>query len=123
MATPKILRIHSVTDLQSHPELLLALSDFDVISVAAIADAQSVLARQDVDCVLVEGPVPDGDRMLALESLRGIDGLVPVVFFDSDMTAAEAVRLHRAGAYHCLGYRDSLDTLRECLEQLSLIHI
>jgi DNA-binding NtrC family response regulator len=117
MATPKILRIHSVTDLQSHPELLLALSDFDVISVAAIADAQSVLARQDVDCVLVEGPVPDGDRMLALESLRGIDGLVPVVFFDSDMTAAEAVRLHRAGAYHCLGYRDSLDTLRECLEQ------
>ena len=94
MATPKILRIHSVTDLQSHPELLLALSDFDVISVAAIADAQSVLARQDVDCVLVEGPVPDGDRMLALESLRGIDGLVPVVFFDSDMTAAEAVRLH-----------------------------
>ena len=54
MATPKILRIHSVTDLQSHPELLLALSDFDVISVAALADAQSVLARQDVDCVLVE---------------------------------------------------------------------
>ena len=117
MATPKILRIHSVTDLQSHPELLLALSDFDVISVAALADAQSVLARQDVDCVLVEGPVADGDRMLALESLRGIDGFVPVVFFDSDLTAAEAVRLHRAGAYHCLGHRDSLDTLHECLEQ------
>jgi hypothetical protein len=76
MATPKILRIHSVTDLQSHPELLLALSDFDVISVAAIADAQSVLARQDVDCVLVEGPVPDGDRMLARDRWARAGGLL-----------------------------------------------
>ena len=33
------------------------------------------------------------------------------------MTAAEAVRLHRSGAFNCLGRRDSLETLRSCLEQ------
>jgi DNA-binding NtrC family response regulator len=117
MATPKILWIHGTTDLQPQPELYLALSDFDVISVAALAEAQSVLARQDMDCVLVEGPVADGDRMAMLESLRGIDASAPVVFYDPDLTAAEAVRLHRAGAHHCLGHRDSLEALRECLEQ------
>jgi DNA-binding NtrC family response regulator len=117
MPTPKILWIHGTTDLQAQPELYLALSGFDVSSVAALADAQSVLARQDMDCVLVEGPAADGGRMAMLESLRGIDGFVPVVFYDPDLTAAEAVRLHRAGAHYCLGYRDSLEALRECLEQ------
>jgi DNA-binding NtrC family response regulator len=32
------------------------------------------------------------------------------------MGAAEAVRLIRAGAYHCFGYRDGADALSECLE-------
>jgi DNA-binding NtrC family response regulator len=32
------------------------------------------------------------------------------------MGAADAIRLIRAGAYHCIGYRDGADFLRECLE-------
>ena len=39
-----------------------------------------------------------------------------MVFYDLEMTAAEAVRLHRCGAHNCLGLRDSLESLRECLE-------
>lgn len=118
----KILWIHHDTGLQAdlewdRREWNQALSEFEVISVAALADAHAVLARQDVDCALVEGPVPDGDRMLMLEALRDIDGFMPVVFYDSEMTAAEAVRLHRSGAYHCLGDRDGLEALRECLVQ------
>jgi DNA-binding NtrC family response regulator len=52
-----------------------------------------------------------------LEALRAIDPILPAVFYDPEMTAAEAVRLYRSGAYHCLGQRDSLEALRECLER------
>ena len=116
MPSPKILWIREVTGLPTEDEWHDALAGFEVIAVAGLADAPAVLARQDIDCVLVHGPVPDGDRMLMLEALREIDGLLPVVFYDLEMTAAEAVRLHRCGAYNCLGHRDSLEALRECLE-------
>jgi DNA-binding NtrC family response regulator len=117
MPLPKILWIRACTGLQAENEWQKELAEFDVISVAGLADAHGVLVRQDVDCALVHGPVPDGDRMLMLEALREIDAFLPVVFFDLEMTAAEAVRLHRSGAYNCLGHRDSLDSLRECLER------
>jgi DNA-binding NtrC family response regulator len=117
MPDPKILWIHDCRDVQSDHQMRLALAEFDVISVADLAGAQVVLARQDMDCALVAGPVADSDRMLMLDSLHEIDGLMPVIFYDPEMTAAEAVRLHRSGAYHCLGYRDSLEALRECLAQ------
>jgi DNA-binding NtrC family response regulator len=116
MPSSKILRIANDTALEAPTEWQEVLSEFDVISVAGLADAQAALACQDVDCVLVVGPIPDGDRMIVLEAIRDIDGVLPVVFYDCGMTAAEAVRLHRSGAYNCLGYRDSLESLRECLE-------
>jgi len=117
MSLPKILWIHDGTGLDADPEWRQAASEFEVLSVAGLADAQVVLARQDMDCVLVEGPIPDGDRNAVLEALRDIDLFLPVVFYDLDMTAAEAVRLHRSGAFNCLGQRDSLEALRQCLEQ------
>jgi DNA-binding NtrC family response regulator len=116
MPSSKILRIANDTALEDPTEWQEVLSEFDVISVAGLAGAQAALACQDVDCVLVVGPIPDGDRMIVLEAIRDIDGVLPVVFYDCGMTAAEAVRLHRSGAYNCLGYRDSLESLRECLE-------
>ena len=118
MSSPKLLWIHDGSGLETSAEWLQTVSDFDVISVANLAGAlYTALARQDMDCVLVEGPIPDGDRMAMLEALRDIDGFLPILFYDLDMTAAEAVRLHRSGAFNCLGQRDSLETLRGCLEQ------
>jgi DNA-binding NtrC family response regulator len=115
MPSPRILWINAPSGLEAENEWQEALSEFEVISVACLAEAHAVLARQDVDCALVHGPIQDGGRMLSLEALRDIDVSLPVVFYDLEMTAAEAVRLHRSGAYHCLGHRDSLDSLRECL--------
>ncbi len=117
MSSPKILWIHDGTGLDADQEWRQAISEFDVTSVAGLGDAHAALAHQDMDCVLVEGPIPDGDRLLMLEALRDIDGLLPVIFYDLEMTAAEAVRLHRSGAFNCLGQRDSLEALRSCLEQ------
>jgi DNA-binding NtrC family response regulator len=117
MPAPKLLWMQANSDQQPDTEIRQTLAEFDIIPVASLTDAVAVLGRQDVDCALLEGATPDQDRMLALESLREIDGFLPVVFRDSDMTAAEAVRLHRSGAYYCLGYRDSLESLRDCLAQ------
>jgi DNA-binding NtrC family response regulator len=116
MPSPNILWIRHCSDPQAEDAWQEALSGFEVTSVASLAEAHAVLTRQDMDCVLVHGPVPDDDRMLTLEMLREVDGFLPVVFYDLDMTAAEAVRLHRSGAYNCLGHKDSLDSLRDCLE-------
>jgi len=117
MPSPKIVWIHDGSNAGMSPEWRAALSEFDFIPVTALADAHAILTRQDVDCVLVEGAVFDGDRMLVLDALREMDGLLPVVFYDHDMTAAEAVRLHRSGAFNCVGQRDGVETLRGCLEQ------
>jgi DNA-binding NtrC family response regulator len=117
MPSPKILWIHEDSATQMESVWQDAFAEFDVIPVANLAGAQTILARQDVDCVLVHGTIIDGDRMLILEALRDIDGFLPVVFYDQDLTAAEAVRLHRSGAFNCLGERDGVEALRDCLEQ------
>ena len=113
MPLPKLLWITTDVGVQAQPEWLEVLAEFAVIPVAGIAGAQAALTGEDVDCVLVHGPLPDEDRSSILEALRDIDGILPVVFFDLEMTAAEAVRLHRSGAYHCLGFRDSLAAVRD----------
>jgi len=115
MSDSKVLWIRDDTCLPVEKEWQQALSEFEIVPVASLGDAQPALANQDTDCVLVQGTVPDGDRVLILETLRDIDAFLPVVFYDPEMTAAEAVRLHRCGAYNCLGHRDSLESLRECL--------
>jgi DNA-binding NtrC family response regulator len=117
MAFPKILWIHADAAARPASDWQPVFDDFDVISVAGLAGAHTLLSRQDVDCALVDGPIPDGDRVLILEALRDLDASLPVVFYDPELSAAEAVRLHRSGAFNCLGYRDSLETLRDCLDQ------
>jgi len=117
MPSPKLLWITHNTGVESQNEWREVFSEFDVIPVAGIAAALTTLAGQDVDCVLVHGPVPEGDRTGILEALRDVDAILPVVFYDTEMTAAEAVRLHRSGAHHCLGYRDSREAVRECLDR------
>jgi len=117
MPSPKILWITYDTSVQSEKEWQAVLAEFEVSSTATLAGAQTALAGEDMDCALVHGPMPDDDRLRILEALHDIDPVLPVVFFDLEMTAAEAVRLHRSGAYNCLGLRDSLDAVRDCLER------
>ena len=100
MPVPKLLWINDNAAVQSQTEWQEIFSKFDVISVTELAAARAVLAGEDVDCALVHGPVRDGDPARVLEVLRGADEAVPVVFYDLEMTAAEAVRLYRFGAYH-----------------------
>jgi DNA-binding NtrC family response regulator len=117
MPSPKLLWITNDAAVQNQEEWREVFSGLAVMPVTDLAGAQAAMAGEDMDCALVHGPLPDADRTRMVEALHELDGILPVVFYDPAMTAAEAVRLHRSGAYHCLGFRDSLDALRESIER------
>jgi len=91
-------------------------SIFDSTQVTDLAEAISFLESESVDCILVTGTGPAGDRLCVLEALRHKAPLVPIVFFDPEMTAAEAVQLVRNGADDCFGRRDDLRLIEVSLD-------
>jgi DNA-binding NtrC family response regulator len=93
-----------------------ALASYAVKRTNNLAEAYEAVSRDTIDCVLVTGSLPEAEFIDVLELLHGVDARLPVVFFDADMSATEAVRLVRAGAHHCLGHKDTMETLRNCLD-------
>jgi len=112
MNLPDILLIGS--DNLFHESTFKELSEqFCITRVNGSDELEATLAAKQFDCVLVTGTdsVP-AHRVLEISSDYGL----PVLFRDHDMTASMAVGLTRAGAFHCFGYRDSLEQLREALD-------
>ena len=107
-----------ISDAQASPAVDWsdALAHFRVKTANSLVEAHEAVSRDQIDCVLVTGGLPEAAPIDVLELLHGVDALLPVIFYDADMSAMEAVRLVRAGAYHCLGYRDTMDSLCDCLE-------
>ncbi len=88
---------------------------FEAMETSDLAEARSVIAEQAPSCALIFGQMPDMGWIELLEFVQHCDATLPVVFWDPEMRATDAVRLVRAGAFHCAGYRDSLDSVREHL--------
>ena len=114
---PTLLWFSSDTLLGAETELPELATRFDVSQVATLPDAAQALASEEFDCILENGPLADSSRLEALEVLHRAGGQTPIVFFDPDMTAAQAVQLIRNGAWHCFGVRDSLSELQQCLRE------
>ena len=91
------------------------LSDFRLIQGTAGLQGITKTSLESVDCVLITGSISAADAVDALGMLHTLDPLLPVIFWDPEMRATDAVRLIRAGAHHCLGYRDSHTALRDSL--------
>ena len=98
-------------------ELPDLLSEFGTNRVTSLSQAAHALGSEEIGCTLVTGRILDGGGLETLEVLHGADPHAPIVFFDLDMTAAQAVQLVRNGAYNCFGVRDCLQALRQCLHQ------
>lgn len=113
----KLLRLNVTACPPAEDEWRQALLDFAVLEVNTSVDAYGELSKGEVDCILVSGHHLDVSPSDLLEMVHGVDPALPVIFWNPEMSAAEAVRLVRGGAYHCLGYRDSLETLRDWLER------
>ena len=116
MPLPKLLVLTNQAGLPVIAEWRELLDGFSVTLVAGIAAVGAAVTSDRFDCALVTGPTLGCDPAGVLEEIHCQSPELPVVFYDPELTAAEAVRLVRSGAFHCLGYRDSLDSLRQSLE-------
>ena len=115
MIHTKLLFLHGA-DATVDGEWQQILADFDLRQVNTVAEAYEVLSAERMDCALVAGTIPDVSFPEVLDLLQQLDTLLPFVFQEKEMTAADAVCLIRLGAYHCFSGADSPDALRECLE-------
>jgi len=115
MPKPKLLWMVPDATLVLQSEWSEALADFSVVPVGGLLEAQRTLALESVDCALLTGTVPGIDAADVLEVLHLADPLLPTVVWHPEMRAAEAVRLIRAGAYHCMGPGDTAEVLHEAL--------
>jgi DNA-binding NtrC family response regulator len=115
MPLHELLHITNLPSLFGEGDWREVLSEFNVTDAMSLADASAALSKGDFDCLLISGE-SDGGAVDMLEMVHTVDPALPVVFWNPEMCAAEAVRLVRAGARYCLGYGDAPETLRDCLE-------
>jgi CheY-like chemotaxis protein len=92
-----------------------ALDEFAVTQVDHVPGQGNPNSLANYDCVLISGVVPQMDAVDALDVLHTANPLLPVVFWNPELKATDAVRLVRCGAYQCLGQGDSADGLRDAL--------
>ena len=88
----------------------------EVVRVDGLIHLGRLLAGETIDCVVLDGCLPDVSRFDALDFLRGVDAAVRVVFAGADLTPMEAARLVRSGAFHCVGPQDGSEALSRCIE-------
>ncbi len=89
-----------------------ALGQISARRCSSTEEALQILNREHADCVLLL----DSEGTDLTESIQSMNAVVPVIVASSRLSAAEAVRLARAGAWNCFGPGDSLDRFRDSLE-------
>ena len=92
-----------------------SLPDFHLVHATGGMEGLTGLSLEGVDCILIIGSIPCADAVDGMGLVHALDPMMPVIFWDPEMRATDAVRLVRAGAHQCLGYRDSHAALRDSL--------
>jgi DNA-binding NtrC family response regulator len=92
------------------------LGQISVRHCSVVDEALGVLSIGDTDCVLLADFESAETEGATLESIRDANPEIPVILISSRISAAEAVRLVRAGAWNCFGPGDSIEGLRDALE-------
>jgi DNA-binding NtrC family response regulator len=95
----------------------LLLPDVEVTTVEDPTEALAAVRSEAPDCVLVSGSFGKCDRGAILEAFLASDARTPVIFWDRNLPAREAVGLVREGAYTCLSDCDGWDHVVESIEQ------
>jgi DNA-binding NtrC family response regulator len=92
------------------------LSDLQVTEVRSLENVYCAVESGAVDCGLVTGALGDLDPVEILETIQHVNPVLPVVVCLENMTAGLAVRLIRAGAYHCFDTCEITDELCDMLK-------
>ena len=91
------------------------LPDYYIIRSAEVETSE--LAVYDVDAALIAADPLQADVLALVEAIHRADVSLPIVIWNPNMTAQEAVQLVRGGASHCFGLGDSESQLREWLRR------
>src|SRR5947209_20544037 len=102
MPLPRLL-VLCTDHIQTDFDRSQVLRDFDVRSVASGSELEAWTATGTFDCAVVAGDLPGLTPVEVLGVIQTQDPELPVVFWDANLRASDAVRLVRAGAYHCVG--------------------
>ena len=93
-----------------------ALEQASLRHCSSVEEALAALKAEQIGCVLLADLGPAAELSGLTESIKNIDAAVPVIVISPRISAAEAVRLVRAGAWNCFGPGDSIDSFRESVE-------
>ncbi len=88
-----------------------------ISQVTDLSEAANAIRSGEADCVLISAQPEERDRSTILDTLLGIDSQVPIIFWDRDLSAREAIALVREGAFTCHGDRDGWRLVLESIEQ------
>ena len=89
---------------------------FGLTRVSDMVEASSLIRSGKTDCVLVSSSPAPYDRFSLLDVMLGLNAQVPVVFWDRDLSARQAIELVREGAYTCHGQHDEWPSVQHSLE-------
>jgi DNA-binding NtrC family response regulator len=106
----ELTEISNLFAAQALPE---ALGQTPYRHCVTIEEAIPILMEKTADCVILAGVADAGE---VLEQIRQIDGTIHVIVASTTMSAAQGVRLTRAGAWNCFGPGDSADRMIDAIE-------
>ncbi|HWE48647.1 MAG TPA: sigma-54 dependent transcriptional regulator [Bryobacteraceae bacterium] len=98
------------------PKWLDKFGDSPLCHRATLTEALPQLSSGTVDCVVLVGIETVGELFSLLEQIQSLDRAVPVIAVSAALSAAEAVRLIKAGASNCFGPGDIAERLRDAVE-------
>ena len=90
---------------------------FGLNRVSDLGEAAAAIRSGKADCLLVSTTPTPHDRFSLLDLLLGLNAQVPVVFWDRDLSARQAIELVREGAYTCHGHQEDWPAIQHSLEQ------
>jgi DNA-binding NtrC family response regulator len=88
-------------------------SEIQTVRTSSLDAALATLQSTRPDCVLVTQEFPTRDRLDILEAIQRAEPRMPVLFFGAALSATEAVRLVRNGAFNCFSSHDSAETIQQ----------
>ncbi|HWE53168.1 MAG TPA: sigma-54 dependent transcriptional regulator [Bryobacteraceae bacterium] len=93
-----------------------ALGQISSRRCASVDEAIGLLSAEHFDCVLLVDSGATGQTSDLIETIQSLNTKVPVIVASARLSAAEAVRLSRTGAWNCFGPGDTLDNFRDSLD-------
>ena len=117
MSTPRLLVVEDDKNVRTALKTYLASQDWEVLEAEDCRQARECFARGDVDAVVTDFTLPDGDALELLPVFKTPGGAVPVIVLTGQGTIDRAVATLQLGADHFLTKPAELATVETLLRR------